>query len=1089
MKLWYRFNRETGENDTFVVDWSGNNNNGTLYGVNRGINNGTEGFVSTGKMGDGIRFNGDHVGIGYVLIPNSASLENLTDNGNSFTFEAWARPEGNGSYQTGGYFVDRPGYHEGLKYTASSQKFYFDVFNSTGSEKGCSASMTSPMNNWYHVAGMWDADIKQIRLYVNGAFACSLTTNQPIREYGTSGYYVGIGTTGGTYNFSFNGTVDDVKMWSRAISAEEINASYNAGTYRLYHNFTNTPDGTYNYTAYVQDLAGNVNQTELRYVRLDSTNIMTFVTPSDANNSWISRNWTYINITANEDNTSTTLVDNSLILGMHLESKNSTNFTSDYSNYANNGNVSDIDSPPVFESGKFGNGLTFDGTDDYIELNKALIGSATKNYTVHLSFNAKTLSGASGKGLISENYDPSNKRWALAANSSGYIDFVWFDSVGTGYNLWTTSSVFTVGQWTQLDLTVTSGTTVNMYVNGAPVTLTSNTITALNSGGTVTMRIGRTRTDFWNGSLDEIEIYNRTLSQEEISRKYNASIGLTRQFEKNVTDLPGDTYSYSIESIDTIGIINNSGNRSIYMDAIFPTIDFVYPTDGTGRTYARNNAYINVSTSDSNNVTAFVDFNSSLIGWYRFNHESGENDTKAIDWSTYGNNVTIQNTNKGMNNGTSGWTQNGKFGGGFNCDGINDEAYVPGSYLGTGTNVTYEFWYNARGYYGENGGSASLLMSKYNWAGQIRGYWLYFYSNKFGGPIGNGTGHGDAYVWTSMPLNTWTHIVFEIYNNPNANFSLYKNGAYIGSNSSTWPYLNSLSDSFRMCNGGIDTREFNGTIDEIKVWNRLLSSDEVNASYNAGLYRLEHNFTGLQEGTYNYTAYSQDLAGNVNQTETRSLTLDTYPFDVDTCRILNETNGYYTLINDVSADSTCFTIGANNVTLDGQGHTITYGSVSTGYAVTGFGYNSTTIKNLNISQTVQAVGNKDAIYFTDANNVLVENNTIFVAYDSPDVSEVFHFERVNASNITNNLINMGDWVIFFYGTNDTNMRYINNSVPTAHYYGFMLYGEANSYFLNNSVPSVDRSAVELYEGSDNNIFVNNTFTANDNVIDIRNSND
>ncbi|NOR85641.1 hypothetical protein GQ473_05990, partial [archaeon] len=69
--------------------------------------------------------------------------------------------------------------------------------------------------------------------------------------------------------------------------------------------------------------------------------------------------------------------------------------------------------------------------------------------------------------------------------------------------------------------------------------------------------------------------------------------------------------------------------------------------------------------------------------------------------------------------------------------------------------------------------------------------------------------------------------------------------------------------------------DFNGTIDEVKIWNRALTAAEINASYNAGLYRLETNFTNLADGTYTYTAYAQDLAGNTNQTGIRTLTIDT----------------------------------------------------------------------------------------------------------------------------------------------------------------------------------------------------------------------
>ncbi|MCK5176788.1 MAG: LamG domain-containing protein, partial [Candidatus Aenigmarchaeota archaeon] len=68
---------------------------------------------------------------------------------------------------------------------------------------------------------------------------------------------------------------------------------------------------------------------------------------------------------------------------------------------------------------------------------------------------------------------------------------------------------------------------------------------------------------------------------------------------------------------------------------------------------------------------------------------------------------------------------------------------------------------------------------------------------------------------------------------------------------------------------------FKGTIDEVLIWNRALSPEEINASYNVGLYRLEINYTDLEEGSYTYIAYVQDLAGNLNQTGTRTVTIDT----------------------------------------------------------------------------------------------------------------------------------------------------------------------------------------------------------------------
>ncbi|MEE8402345.1 MAG: LamG-like jellyroll fold domain-containing protein, partial [Candidatus Hydrothermarchaeaceae archaeon] len=68
---------------------------------------------------------------------------------------------------------------------------------------------------------------------------------------------------------------------------------------------------------------------------------------------------------------------------------------------------------------------------------------------------------------------------------------------------------------------------------------------------------------------------------------------------------------------------------------------------------------------------------------------------------------------------------------------------------------------------------------------------------------------------------------------------------------------------------------FNGTIDEVMIFNRSLSQEEITALYNGT--KTYHNFTNLADGSYEYCAHAIDSAGNTNQTETRTLTVDTAP--------------------------------------------------------------------------------------------------------------------------------------------------------------------------------------------------------------------
>src|SRR3989339_600995 len=69
----------------------------------------------------------------------------------------------------------------------------------------------------------------------------------------------------------WNGSIDDVMIFNRALSAQEIKALYNAGTNRLYNNFTNLTDGNYTFKAYAYDEAGNMNGSMNRTFTVDTT--------------------------------------------------------------------------------------------------------------------------------------------------------------------------------------------------------------------------------------------------------------------------------------------------------------------------------------------------------------------------------------------------------------------------------------------------------------------------------------------------------------------------------------------------------------------------------------------------------------------------------------------------------------------------------------------------------------------------------------------------------------------------------------------------------------------------------------------------
>ncbi|MFH1607080.1 MAG: hypothetical protein ABIC91_07055, partial [Nanoarchaeota archaeon] len=73
----------------------------------------------------------------------------------------------------------------------------------------------------------------------------------------------------------------------------------------------------------------------------------------------------------------------------------------------------------------------------------------------------------------------------------------------------------------------------------------------------------------------------------------------------------------------------------------------------------------------------------------------------------------------------------------------------------------------------------------------------------------------------------------------------------------------------------------------------------------------------------------------------------------DGCGTLSSAGTTYTLTSDVSSSGTCFTIGADNITLDCAGYTIT--GTQNGYGVTGSNKLNATVKNCEITNFTRAV--------------------------------------------------------------------------------------------------------------------------------------
>jgi hypothetical protein len=338
---------------------------------------------------------------------------------------------------------------------------------------------------------------------------------------------------------------------------------------------------------------------------------------------------------------------------------------------------------------------------------------------------------------------------------------------------------------------------------------------------------------------------------------------------KTISSVVGCTIRWQVYANDTSGKWATSDIFSFPTTGLSLQIQFVNPTDNDGATVFRNWSYVNVSIIDSLNTSSFIDWNRSLIGYWAMDWY---NSTGIFDNSTWNNFGNFNGANFGQSNITTG-----QYGNGLNFDGYDDKISISDSSI---FNTTDELTVSAWVYplTNQSTGGSNQIVLKFNY-GTSQGFFLregYNQSHYVQFSVGNGTnstGNCGFNCWQYanggyITANNWHFIVGTV--KANDKIMVYVDGILKSQNN----YLGIINQSANNVYIGWEsgTKAFNGTIDEVSIWNRVLSPEEINASYNSGINRLYHNFTNLSNGVYQYYACAIDTNGNNGKTETRSIT-------------------------------------------------------------------------------------------------------------------------------------------------------------------------------------------------------------------------
>lgn len=631
-----------------ATDSSGYGNTGTL--TNFALSGATSNWTTAGKRGCALDFDGtnDYINAG------SSSTYKPAD----ITISLWAKYNALTEFMIfSGNNADWGNYTSGwvLEAARTSAGTVRPAFF-TGAGNYIHSTQPVSVGKWYHIVGTYNSTSNVASIYVDGV-RTSTTTNADI-PYGSSNLI--IGSISGDRYF-FNGSIDEYRIYNRALSANEVTALYNTGAAKV----------------------------------------------KASNNTGLVGYWSF------DDCKLTKATDSSGYGNIGT-----------LTNFALSGATSNW---LTGAQAKRGCALSFDGTDDYVNTGSSAVTQITNSPMTVSAWVKPQANNSFSRIVTRENH------FIFGTNSG---QFMFGMGTGSGWNSlasFGSDATLVDGAWQHV-VAVYDGSSARGYVNGVDV----GTVSAAMVSNTNILAIGwdaQNGSQQFAGSIDEVRIYNRALSANEVASLYNAS-------------------SAKVKAPNNLG----------------------------------------------------------LVGYWSFDDCKLN---KATDSSGYGNTGTL--TNFALSGATSNWMTGAqaKRGCALNFDGTND--YVD---IGVGSSVvpavphTVAFWFKMSA---NNDGfflSTNSPKTEIYYAGNI----IHFSGS-------GGTAFNLAWAYDT----NWHHVVWT--DAGSGTYGVYLDGV-AKSSSGTGGTISQAS--FRL-GAGIDTTGYNlqGFIDEVRIYNRALSANEVRALYNA----------------------------------------------------------------------------------------------------------------------------------------------------------------------------------------------------------------------------------------------------------------
>ncbi len=339
----------------------------------------------------------------------------------------------------------------------------------------------------------------------------------------------------------------------------------------------------YNITISFNDTLGFSNTDTLFYITVDNTNPRIYNPSTSANSRNFIASGSAFNASANATDANllnvtctlsgaTTAAEfgalkeaapfNSSLKGyLDMEARNQTHIL-DKTGNNNNGEVFGA----AAADGEYGDGLLFDGIDDYTEIRAINFSKGmTIEMWVYMQPDTELAQGLMGSGV--SNF-PGARKWEFYVQTSGAGDcdgrLGW--AAGNSFNAQCGSAALSNNTWTHVAVSVDNTTATNnvkFYINGN-LDATKSMADALGDAATDrSITLGALRRlsaseSFFNGKIDEVRIWNESLSPNEILKRYNLSKSGAENVCRLTAPLAESDFEITFAATDKSGNINTT---------------------------------------------------------------------------------------------------------------------------------------------------------------------------------------------------------------------------------------------------------------------------------------------------------------------------------------------------------------------------------------------------------------------------------------------------------------------------------------------------------------------------------------------------